>query len=540
MAIESVAPGIERAAVQTPGAPPPAAQPQPAKPPGVARCDVTEYGLRRILVVTGVMLAALLQTLDSTIVNVALPTIQGNLGASIDEGAWVVTAYIIAAVIVIPVTPWLQTRFGRKQYFLVSIAGFTVTSLACGLASSIEELIAFRLVQGIFGGGLLATSQAILRDTFPPSQLGLSQAIFTFGAVVGPSAGPTIGGVLTDNFSWRWVFDVNVVPGIVAILLLAPTLRNPSKARAIGFDGVGLSLLALGLGSLQYVLDEGERNDWFSSPLILTLSITAALGMAAFVAWELKGTKIPIVDLSVLFRRNVAIGCGLAVVNAAMVFGGLLVLPQYLSGVLGFTATQDGILLAMRAVPIVLLTIPIGLFVNSGKIDPRFLIAGGLAVGGAGFIGLAYVTTSNTEFLTMLPWLLLSGSGIAFVFTPLLVAVLRAVAPADSPKAGSFVSLSLNLGGSITSASLVTVLDRRETYHGSVLGDTISRSNPQVAALLAQPNGLVQIARLVGREAATLAYADTFYILGAFAILFAGMAFLLKAPPKVASPARPR
>ncbi len=516
--------------------PPPAPAPAPRKPAPQERCDVVETGWRQALVVGGVMLAALLQTLDSTIVNVALPTIQGNLGASIDEGAWVVTAYIIAAVIVIPVTPWLQTRFGRKQYYLVSIAGFTIASLACGFASSIEELIVFRVVQGLFGGGLLATSQAILRDTFPARQLGLSQAIYTFGAVVGPSAGPTIGGVLTDNFSWRWVFDVNVVPGVVAILLLAPLLRNPTKPRASAFDGIGLALLAIGLGSFQFVLDEGERNDWFSSGAILGCTVAAVTGIAAFVVWELKGTKTPIVDLSVLFRRNVAIGCVIASINAAMVFGGLLVLPQYLSGVLGFTATQDGYLLALRALPIFLLTIPIGLFVNSGRIDPRYLLAGGLATGGAGLIGLAYVTTSNTEFGTMVPWLMLSGAGIAFVFTPLLVAVLRTVAPADSPKAGAFISLALNLGGSVASASLVTILDRRETFHGSVLGDAITRSNPQVAALLAQPNGLVELAAFVRREAATMAYADSFFILGAVAILFAGLAFALKLPKKTSSP----
>jgi DHA2 family multidrug resistance protein len=248
--------------------------------------------------------------------------------------------------------------------------------------------------------------------------------------------------------------------------------------------------------------------------------------------WELKGAKRPIVDLSVLFRRNIAIGCLAAMLNASMIFGVLLVFPQYLTGVLGFTATQDGYLLAIRALPIFLLTIPIGLYVNSGKIDPRYLLVGGLATGGAGLIGLAFVTTSHTEFGTMVPWLILSGTGIAFVFTPLLVAVLRSVAPSDSPKAGAFISLALNLGGSLTSASLVTFLDRRETFHGSVLGDAAVRSNPQVATLLAQPHGLATLAALVQREAATMSYADTFFALGALAILFAGLGLAIKPPPK--------
>ena len=491
-------------------------------PPG----GTVEYGTRRILIVTGVMLAALLQTLDATIVNVALPTIQGNLGASIDEGTWVVTAYIIAAVIVIPIAPWLQNRFGRKQYFLVSIAGFTVASLLCGLAGSIEELIVFRLVQGLFGGGLLATSQAILRDTFPAKQLGMSQAIYTIAAVVGPSTGPTLGGLLTDNVSWRWVFDVNIIPGILAIALLLPLLRNPARAKSNGFDGIGLAFLAAGLGSLQYVLDEGERNDWWSDGAIVALSCSALAGLIAFVVWELWGTQRPIVDLRVLLRRSVGVGCLIAMVNATVVFGQLLVLPQYLSSVLGFTATQDGLLLAIRAIPIVLLTIPISQLANSSRVDPRALIAGGLACAGSGVLGLGFVSTSHTDFWTVAPWLALTGCGIAFVFSPLLVAVLRATPPADSPKAGAFISLALNMGGSIASASLVTLLDQRESFHSTILDGNATIAHYGIAQFVAH-SGIARLAELIARESAALSFADTFYAMGAFGILMAPLAFAL-------------
>src|SRR5215469_1570038 len=192
----------------------------------------------RTLVVAGVMLAALLQTVDLTIVNVALPTIQGNLGATVDEATWVLTGYVIANVVVIPLTPWLQLRFGRKNYFLASIAGFTVASLLCGLASSLMALILFRIVQGAFGGGLLATAQVILRDTFPPEKLGLSQSIFALGTILGPSIGPTLGGVLVDNLSWPWVFDVNLVPGVLAFVILARYLPDKSKPQRAPVDGV--------------------------------------------------------------------------------------------------------------------------------------------------------------------------------------------------------------------------------------------------------------------------------------------------------------
>jgi DHA2 family multidrug resistance protein len=519
-----------KAAPLSPNGKVPAAAPSPP-------AEVVEHGLRRALIVTGVMLAALLQTLDSTIVNVALPTIQGNLGASIDEGAWVVTAYIISAVVVIPVAPWLQLRFGRKQYFLVSIAGFTLASLACGLAGSIEELIVFRVVQGVFGGGLLATAQVILRDTFPPSQLGVSQSIYTLGAVVGPSSGPAIGGILTDNFSWRWVFDVNLVPGVIAIALLLPLLRNPAPPKRLGFDAPGLALLAVGLGTLQYVLDEGERKEWFDDPSIALCTLASVCGLAAFAFWETLKTKRPIVDLRVLARRSVAIGCLLAVVNATVVFGQLLVMPQYLTNVLGFTATDDGVLLALRALPILFLTIPIGLIVNSGKVDPRWLIAGGFLASGSGVLGFAFRTTSETPFGAVVPWLLLTGLGLALVFTPLLVAVLRATPPADSAKAGAFITLALNLGGSMASASFVTLLDRRQSFHSDVYAGHATLANPQIANLV-QHGGLQQFAAVLGREAATAAYADAFFVMGAFAIALAPLAFALKGSKRGVAAAR--
>ncbi len=220
-------PVAERAAVTVGLVPPRAmkAAPRPAPP----SASLVEYGARRYLVVVGVMLAALLQTVDLTIVNVALPTVQGNLGATTDEATWVLTAYVIANVVVIPLAPWLQLRFGRKNYFLASIAGFTIASLLCGFATSLTALIFFRVVQGAFGGGLLATAQVVLRDTFPPAQLGMSQSIFALGTIVGPSVGPTLGGILVDNFSWPWIFDVNLVPGILAFVILLRYMREDGR-----------------------------------------------------------------------------------------------------------------------------------------------------------------------------------------------------------------------------------------------------------------------------------------------------------------------
>ncbi len=240
--------------------------------PRQAASSLVEYGVSRYLVVIGVMLAALLQTVDLTIVNVALPTIQGNLGATVDEGTWVLTGYVIANVIVIPMTPWLQLRFGRKNYFLASIAGFTLASVLCGMATSLTALILFRVVQGAFGGGLLATAQVVLRDTFPPAQLGMSQSIFALGTIVGPSVGPTLGGILVDNFSWPWVFDVNVVPGALAFVLLWRYMRDDGKRQRAPVDVTGIALLVVAVSCLQYVLDQGQHDDWFSDQSIVVCS----------------------------------------------------------------------------------------------------------------------------------------------------------------------------------------------------------------------------------------------------------------------------
>ena len=229
---------------------------------------VVEYGARRAAVVCAVMLAALMQLADTTIVNVALPTIDGALGASTDEGAWFITAYIIANVIVIPLSPWLQTMLGRRNYFALSIAGFTVTSVLCGLANDATTEIALRFVQGAFGGGLMVPAQQIIRDTFPPAKLAVSQSLFALAVVLGPTIGPTLGGILTDDLTWRWVFFVNLLPGILATILVLTFVRDPAPGKRTAFDFFGITLLAIGLGCLQYVLDEGERNGWFDDTTI--------------------------------------------------------------------------------------------------------------------------------------------------------------------------------------------------------------------------------------------------------------------------------
>lgn len=501
-----------------PPRPRPAARPAPAP-------SLVEYGARRYLVVAGVMLAALLQTVDLTIVNVALPTVQGNLGATVDEGTWVLTAYVIANVIVIPMTPWLQLRFGRKNYFLASIAGFTVASMLCGMATSLDALIFFRVLQGAFGGGLLATAQIVLRDTFPAAQLGLSQSIFALGTIVGPSIGPTLGGILVDNLSWPWVFDVNLVPGAVAFVLLWRYLRENARPQKAPVDIAGIALLVVAVSSMQYVLDQGQRDDWFSDQSIQVCTVLALAATSAFVWWELRVAQ-PIVDLRVLRQPAVAAGLLIAGAFAGIIFPALLLLPQFTVETLGFTSTLAGLLIGIRALPVLLLTMPVARLAGIARFDLRWAIGGGLVLAGIGTLWLSSRVTTQSDLSTLAWPLLVIGTGSAFVYSPLLVATMRAVAHEAGAKASAFIVLAFQLGGSISSASIVAFLDQRLQFHQTILAAQMTLSRLPVAQFL-QHSGSAALAATVAAQSAALAYADAFLVAGIFALIVSPAVLLL-------------
>ncbi len=481
------------------------------------------------------MLAALMQTLDSTIVNVALPYIQGNLGVSADAVTWVITGFIISNVIVIPLTPWLSMRLGRKQYFALSILGFTIASALCGSASSFGQLVLYRVLQGAFGGGLLAVAQPLLRDTMSPQELGMSQAIFAIGAVCGPALGPFIGGMLTDAYSWRWVFWVNILPGIVATIIVWTMLRNPQKPRRLPIDAIGIGLLAVGIGSLQYVLDEGETKDWLGSPLICWLAAIAAVALTSFVLHELFGTKKPIINLRLLKERAVGVGSIISLALGIPMFGIVLILPQYVSNILGFTATMSGDLLLVRAAPMALLTPVAGAFLQTGKVDPRVMLGTGLFVTGLGSLWLALTTTSGTSFEAMIAPLVVQGIGGAILFVPLLVSVMGSVDGHDSSMASAFINLFFQLGGSFASALLVTLLDRRADLHQDHLAATITLGNAPIANMI-QAAGQHTYQALIGLwqgvllEANAMGFADVFFAVGAAALAVLPFLFLMPKP----------
>jgi DHA2 family multidrug resistance protein len=513
--------------------------PGPAAPPQTRR-SVIESGPRLVFVTLGVLLATLLELIDTTIVNVSLPYIQGNLGATQEEGTFIVTGYIVANVIVIPLTPWLQRRFGRRQYFLASILIFTFASLMCGLSNSLETLVLWRVVQGLGGGGLISTSQAILRETFPPDKQAAAQAIFSVGVIIGPTIGPILGGLLTDQLAWPWVFFVNIPVGIVAALLVAFYLRNPEAPQKLAIDGFGVALLAVGLGALQYMLDEGQEKDWFGSDAIVIATAIAVVALTAFALWELFGAKSPVVDLRILKNKTVTAGSLLGACLGVSLLGSLVTLPQFVQSGLGFTATMAGEVILFRALTIMLFTIPSARLAASGKVSPIVQIGTGFLLLAISNVWLAAVTTTDSGFWTFFPPQALSGVGLAQIFVPISLAVFGSVEPRDVPKASAMFNLMRQLGGSIATAVLITIVARQTAVHQTELGSRIALGVPQVREYVMQRGGPGNAAArsslntLIVNQASALAYADTARYVGELTFFFVPLVLFLRKPKRAA------
>ncbi len=503
--------------------------------------SVVEYGARRVAVVAAVMLAALMQLADTTIVNVALPSIDGTLGASQDQGAWFITAYIIANVIVIPLTPWLQSIFGRKRYFAMSIAGFTLVSILCGLAGDTNTEIALRFIQGAFGGGLMVPAQQIIRDTFPPEQLGKSQSLFALAIVIGPTIGPTLGGILTDDLSWRWVFFINVLPGIAAALLVLLFVRDPHAPKRIPIDGVGMGLLAVGLATMQYVLDEGERNGWFDDSTIFTCTAISVVALAVFVAWELWGTKHPAVALRVFRDRNVWSCSIVFFAIGATMYALIFIQPQYVQNSLNFTTTMAGYLLMVRAGMLAVLYPVTTWVVSQHKWDLRVVAAAGIFVMGITTWWQTFEMTTNATFGTFVITQALGGVGLAFVFVPISVVLLAGIEHAIVPSALALTRLMQQIGASVGSALAATLLDRNFNTALSGIAGSINMSRPDIASAVAAhgSQAIAVLSQLAATQAANLAAVSTtqFFAIGTIATTL--LPLLMIRRPIVQAPAPP-
>src|SRR5499427_4823160 len=426
-----------------------------------------------------VTLATFMEVMDTSIANVALPHIAGGLSAGVDESTWVLTSYLVSNAVVLPLSGWLSSWFGRKRFYMSCVVMFTVSSFLCGIAPSLPLLIFFRVLQGAGGGGLQPSEQAILADTFPPAKRGMAFAIYGVAVVTAPAIGPTLGGWITDNFSWRWIFFINIPVGILSMLLTSRLIQDPPyfrrrKLAETNIDFVGLGFVGLGLGTLQVVLDKGQRDDWFESRFILVLSIISAASLLFVIWWEWRH-KDPIIDLHLFRERTFAVSNLLMFMLGFALLGSTLLLPLFMQTLLGYTAQQSGLALMPGGFTIMLLLPLVGFLLS--RYSPRWLLVFGLVVLAA---SLFHMTSFDLEidFRTTAIARLLQAVGMAFLFVPINTAAYAFLPREKNNAASGLMNLARNMGGSVGISVVTTMLDRRTQMHLTNLASHLSLSNP--------------------------------------------------------------
>ncbi len=498
------------------------------------------------LIAVTVSLAAFMEVLDTAIANVALPHIAGNLGASNDQSTWVLTSYLVANAIILPITGWLVSLFGRKRFFMTCMAIFTVSSLFCGIAPSLGFLLLFRVLQGAGGGGLQPMAQAILADTFPPEKRGLAFSIYGITAVCAPAIGPTLGGWLTDNASWRWIFLINLPVGLLAMVLVYRLVEDPPhvvrrQRSDIKPDYIGFSLLALGVGALQIMLDKGQEDDWFGSDFIVTLAIIAGVCLIALVIYEWFYDD-PIVDVRLFKNANFATANMMMFMVGAVSFATTVLMPQYLQTLMGYTAQSAGMVLSASAI-LLLIELPlVGQLI--GSFQSRYLIAFGWITLSVGM----YISAKNLDLLISFRFATLLRVAqylpLGFIFVPATTAAYIGIRADKSNAVAGLVNFTRNIGSSVGTSIVTTMIVRRSQFHQTRL---VASRNLGGAKLQNALNGLVQqlnhaglglhearrqaLARIYGAlqaQSAALAYIDTFWVLGLAAVTMFFLSFVLR------------
>src|SRR5450432_1374080 len=479
-----------------------------------------------------VTLATFMEVLDTSIANVALPHISGNLSAGADESTWVLTSYLVSNAIVLPLSGWLSSLMGRKRFYMSCVALFTVSSFLCGLAPSLGVLVFFRILQGVGGGGLQPSEQAILNDTFPLEKRGMAFAVYGIAVVVAPTIGPWLGGWITDSFSWRWIFYINVPVGIISLLLTSalitdpPYMKKQTLRRGLRIDYIGIGLISLGLGSMQIILDKGQREDWFSSNFIRFFIVTMLIGIIAGIFWELR-EKDPVVDLRMLKNRNFAISSVAMFFLGFVMYSSTVLIPQFLQQLLGYTAELSGLALSPGGAVIMCMMPVVGILVS--RVDTRLLITFGCIVSAcalfmmAGWnLGLDYGHAVRARMLQTF--------GLAFLFIPINVAAFAYVPREKTNMGTGIINLARNVGASVGIATVTTMLERRTQVHQVRLMDHVNGfsaaynnmlSSTQ-ARLVSAGSGMSQAAAqahgmiysTIERQATMLAFIDNFKMLG--------------------------
>jgi DHA2 family multidrug resistance protein len=510
----------------------------------IARDDIWKPKVNPWIIAVAVSLAAFMEVLDTSIANVALPHIAGNLGASNDESTWVLTSYLVSNAIVLPTSGWLVGFLGRKRFFLICIVFFTVSSFLCGIAPSLGLLLLFRVLQGAFGGGLQPMAQAILGDSFPPAKRGLAFALYGITAICAPAIGPTLGGWITDNYSWRWIFYLNVPVGAVAFMLVYQLVEDPPylarlKKRLSGFDFIGFSLLTVGVGALQIVLDKGQEDDWFGSRFITTLVVIAAVGLVSLVIWEWF-QKEPLVDVRLFKNFNVATTNLMFLMLGMALFSSTVLMPQLLQTLMGYTAQRAGMVLSAGAL-VVLVALPL-----VGQLTTRFQARYLIAFGWISLAASMYFSCRQIDLLIsfriaafLRVWQYLP---VAFLFVPLTLAGYVGL-PADKTNAAAgLMNFMRNIGQSVGTSVVTTLIARRSQYHQAVLAESTASGGFRTAITAlatrlvraglsvhaAQQQALGRLYAMVQSQSAVLSYIDAYWLLAVISAIMFLCSFFLK------------
>ena len=500
---------------------------------GGTRADIHPWVIAPV-----VALAAFMEILDISVANVALPHIAGDLSASQDESTWTLTSYLVTNAVVMPVSGWLAARFGRKRFFLTCIASFTVASLLCGLAPSLAVLVILRAIQGAAGGGLQPTGQAILTDAFPPEQRGIATAIYGVAAVVAPAIGPSIGGWITDNYEWRWVFLINVPVGAVLVFLIGFLVRTPNEAPSTqaaraGVDWAGFGFIALSLGCLQIVLDRGQEDDWFANGMITTLTLIAALAFILLIWWELPHRN-PMVDLKLFRRRDFSVAFVLMFMLGFMILGSTYLLPAFVQALMGYRATEAGEIIAPGGLLLIALFPLIGRMLN--KVDLRVLTACGVlcCAGAIWWMTNFYLEVSfNTFALARV----MQAFGLGFLFLPINALGFRDIPSDRTNYASALINLARNFGGSVGISVASTLVTRRTQFHQSHLVEHLQPLNPAFNDFTQQLQQVVhgdaltltgQTYQTVVQQATLLSYLDAFKAIAVIFLFLLPLLLLVK------------
>ncbi len=495
-----------------------------------------------------VTLATFMEVLDTSIANVALPHIAGNLSAGADESTWVLTSYLVSNAIVLPLSGWFSGLIGRKRFYMACVAVFTVSSFLCGLAPSLGVLVIFRILQGAGGGGLQPSEQAILNDTFSLEKRGMAFAVYGIAVVVAPTIGPWLGGWITDNFSWRWIFYINVPVGIISLVLTSLLISDPPYMKrakiSSGFriDYIGIGLISLGLGSMQIILDKGQRDDWLASGFIRVFFVLMLIGIIAGIIWELR-QKEPVVDLRMLRDRNFAISTLAMFFLGFVMYSSTVLIPQFLQQLMGYTAELAGSALSPGGAVIMMMMPVVGILVS--RVDTRILIPFGCTVSAIALFAMAGWDL-QLDYGHAVRARMLQTFGLAFLFIPINVAAFAYVAKEKTNMGTGIINLARNIGASVGIATVTTMLDRRTQFHQAHLVEHVNRLNPALATMTngttarlishgssaahaaAQAQGMVY--NIVQRQSAMLAFVDNFKMLGVIFLAVIPILLLMRKP----------